>query len=109
MAISDEAMGAARYLTQLQKQFGSRRAALAAYEAGPGTVAAQIKAHPHTWLNQAGPAERKETTAAGPGLPDSVNRLIKAIRNRAPVKPAQVHITNSTAARVSVSVNAVGL
>jgi hypothetical protein len=111
----------------------------------PAVIAPQINVHPHKWLAQSGPAERKETTVLQPapqqmptaviaaalaahkrfvaadvhvdkqtdryvpnaGLPDNVTRLIKALRNRAPVKPAHISISNATSARVAVSVNAV--
>jgi len=106
-SVHNAAMGAARYLHLLGKQFGSQKVALAAYEAGPGTVAAQMKAHPHTWLASAGPAERKETTAAAHAhLPAKVDRLIDTLRRQRPMRPQQVTIRNQTSARVALQANA---
>lgn len=109
MSASDEAMGTARYLTQLQKQFGTRRAALMAYEAGPGTVAAQIKAHGKNWMESAGPAERKEATAAGSATHPVVaelQRLRKVIAAKTALPKTNVSISNNTGAHVAVSANA---
>jgi hypothetical protein len=102
--------GGAKYLQQMYAKYHDWGKALAAYNMGPGALDAVLARHAKDWLRYV-PSDTRgyvhDIYGSGAASSDAIlRRILKVEQARNRVKPVHVNITNSTAARVAVSANA---